>query len=251
MGTSSFSWFDGRTGIAAAAAVQSWIDGFRRKYAPRGSIAVQHTGTVEVGFCGLGSTIGLQGTLQAIDREFFVKSIELETIREVDQARKRLEWSHSHALHFEAVGRLKPGGDVPGPFPLMLTPRNYYMLFWDYANESRVLELTLALQRAWLDKVSASKLPRNEVQEFYYRRFCQYDLHVDTLSALDGLVYWQRGDYQLHLRIRTKPNRTLDYVWRFALSERDTDLLRNNRLAIVRQALDLPAEFHWAYPPYL
>ena len=243
MPTSSCSWFDGLTGIAAAS-VQSWIDGFRRKHAPRGSIAVQHTGTVEVGFCVLGSTIGLQGMLQAVDREFFVKSIELETIREVDQARKRLEWSHSHGLHLEAVGRLTPGSDVPGQFPLMLTPRNYDMLFWDYANESSIRGLTFALQRAWLDKLSASKLPRNEAQEFYYRRFRQYDLHVDTLSALDGLVYWQRGDYQLHLRIHTKPNRTFDYNWRFALSERDADRLRNNRLAIVRQALDLPAAFH-------
>src|SRR5207253_5016876 len=78
--------------IAVLALIQPWIIWLYRKYGRGGDIDVHHTGNVEVGFSALGATVGLQGTLRAADRDFFVSSMTLEVLREADGSRHTLEW---------------------------------------------------------------------------------------------------------------------------------------------------------------
>lgn len=244
-------WWDIRTAIAVVALIQPWVLWLYRKYGKGGHIDVHPTGNVEIGFSALGATVGLQGTLRAVDREFFVSSMALEVVREADQSRHTLEWG-AFRPPAVLVGETKDPIEMPAGFMLQpLAPRRYNIVFVDMATQAAVRQLTDPLQAAWFTALTANDLAPDGRQQYYEAEFNRTALHVNTFADLDPIIYWHPGDYRIQLRIHTtRPDRNFSETRRFTLTGADIAGLRGNRIPMLLQVVGLPSRLHFAYSTY-
>ena len=239
------------TAIAVVALVQPWVYWFYRKYGRGGHLDVHHTGNIEIGFSTLGATIGLQGTLRSLDREFFVSSMTLDIVRESDNSQHTLEWA-AFRPPLVLVGEPKDPVEMPAGFLLQPTaPRRYHIMFNDSAAQAAAKQVTDPLQAAWFAALSSKGIPSDKHQEYYDTEFRLTPLHVTTFSDLDPIMYWQAGSYRLRLRIHTtRPDRDFQENWKFSLTPTDVSGLRGNRIPTILTALNLTGRWHFAYSRY-
>jgi hypothetical protein len=75
--------------------------------------------------------------------------------------------------------------------------------------------------------------------------------HVDAFAALDRVVYWKRGRYDLFFKFHTtRPAKVVESHWSFVLTDEDAESLHGNRIAIMRAVVGQPAQFNFAHPVY-
>lgn len=79
--------------VAVVALAQPWAFAFYRRFFRPGQVDIYETGNIEIGFSGFGPTIGLYGTLRALNRESFARSIDLRLVRLKDRAEHRFSWA--------------------------------------------------------------------------------------------------------------------------------------------------------------
>jgi hypothetical protein len=249
------SLWDTRTAVAVVALIQPYVAWIWRRFIRPGFIDIHPTGNVEVGFSTFGPTIGMQGTLRSVHRDFFVSSISLDVTRLSDGAKHRFEWGAFRPNALVVGAHKDPQFEIPYGFFLSTTsPRLYNIFFFDAATQGEVREPVNALQRAWHDSLREARILPEQTEEkkaHYESSFASRSVHIDTFTTAGRLNYWQRGRYELKMRVQTtRPNREFDQTWRFTLTPTDSDLLHTNSVSIVRETCGQETQFGFAYPSY-
>ena len=78
--------------LAFLALVQFWVKILWEKYFRKDKIDYYETGTIVIGYSPSGPTIGLNGTLRALNKDVFIRAIDLLVIRETDRAQHVFKW---------------------------------------------------------------------------------------------------------------------------------------------------------------
>ena len=248
-----FDWLtsDAKAVIALIALAQPWVISLVKRYWRPGTIDVYPTGTVEVGFSAFGATLGVQGTIRAVDRELFVSSMDLETVRLSDSSRHKLEWGAFRP----PAALLNPSKDpieVPAGFMLQpAAPRRFNIMFFDTELQAVIKEALNPFERTWYDKIRDDNVAPDDGKAYYNGKFKDQPIVLTTYTVIDRAVYWQKGDYSLTLRIHTaRPDRMFETKLHFSLSENDAESLRRNSLNIMRAAANIDDYFYFASAPY-
>jgi hypothetical protein len=236
--------------VALVALAQPWIYWAYITYFRKGTLDVHRTGNIEVGFSTFGGTIGIQGTLRAVNRDLFVSRMEAKVVRESDNSTHTLEWG-AFRPPVVLVGSSDRPIEMPAGFLMQPTaPHRYNILFFDTRQQGELNERLTDLNRLWLNDLQTHNVaPQDALAR--YAIFNQTIQHVETYTAVDRLNYWQRGTYSLTVTIHTtRPNQVFTERYRFQLTDADAARLRLNAVSILRSGLSLDANWDFVYTPY-
>lgn len=252
--------------VAVFALVQPWLVAVWKRLFRRLQVDVYESGAIEVGFSSFGPTIGLYGTLRARHGDAFIRSIELQLIREKDNARHQLRWGVFRSSAFGSQQQRTFQTCVS----FLLTKDSatpYDIQFWDLDVQSEQRPLLEALRSAWAEAVMAAgghqllqagadfAAIADELRQAtrqLYGDFSQRQIHIDTFAALQRLCYWEPGWFTLELTVRTaRPNGTFPHCLRFQLTAEQVSLLRINPVLVLQEACgQLVGTYNFVYPQY-
>lgn len=254
--------------VAFLALIQPWLMAFWRKYVRRQRVDVFETGNIELGFSSIGPTIGLYGTLRALHRDAFIRTIELRLVRQQDNLQHAFSWGIFRSPTVSLGDQQNPSFQLCSSFLLSeQSPFHYNIQFWDRQTQEQIRPLVEKLKEAWatafldaggrqlleqgVDLAAVAEEVRRATRELY-SDFSQQELHVDVYTTLQRLCYWEPGGYSLEMALSTsRPKRTYNRRWSFEVSEKEADLLRLNTIKILQEACgQIYGAWNFVYPTY-
>lgn len=259
--------------IAVLALIQPWLlAAYRRLFQP-GHVVIHETGTIDVSFFTAGPTITLQGALQALHRDQFIQSMQLDVVRERDHAQSHMDWIALRPTQIVLGRANQQPMTVELPFGFMLLTSSagrFNILFGDRTVGQQIAHKLDGLLREW-NQLTSTAIDRNIVQRaiqgdseaahaleearrtVYETKFKSSLIYTDTWGAVERLSFWEAGPYRLTLSVVTsRPKRTFTKSWRFELSEQDSKNLRLNTFSHLDAAVNLHSSgpFYSAFVPY-
>jgi hypothetical protein len=141
--------------IALIALIAPGLPWAYRRWFKKGRVEVHPTGNIEVGYGNFGPSIALQGTLQGIDRDLFIRTISLRVTREADDARHEFEWAVFRSSRFVNTRPREIAWTLPSSFLLLTSqPFRYNIVFNDAAFRQQYVQPLLDNLRAeWVNRV--------------------------------------------------------------------------------------------------
>jgi hypothetical protein len=248
--------------IAAIALVQPWVISFFKKCFRRKRAEIYETGTIEIGLSGLGPTVGLFGTLNAIHGDTVVRNMALKIVRLKDKAEHDFSWGVFRSPKFVATGP-DASFQLCSTFLVASTsPHHFNILFWDRGIIDEAQPLVTKLTEQWnkflQNKADLSVADSTTTADFLksrihaYEEFARTSEHVNTYTALQEMFYWHPGRYSLQLELATiHPDKKFIKKWEFRLTEPDSNRLKLNIVSVLREICGIPPfPYNFAYPKY-
>lgn len=255
--------------VAVFALIQPWIFAAWRKYFRQGSIEIYQTGNLEIGYSGFGPTIGLNGTLRCIHRDLFVQTIQLELIKEKDSSKHSFDWGVFRSEKITVGGQDQATFELPCGFMLSTSlPQRFNIQFHDTQVQSEMRQVVNKLSEEWskvrsksatdeLRKLSIenASLPPQLREPFLalYEGFSKSEVYLQSYESVVRTCYWEAGKYTLKMIVRTsKPDRSFEKYWDFALTEQETQAIRLNVIKLLQDICGGPSygPYSFAFPEY-
>jgi hypothetical protein len=256
--------------LALFAIIEFWAKVLWDKYFRQGKIDYYETGTVVVGYTPGGPTIGLSGTLRALNRDVFIRSIDLLVVRGKDKAQHNFKWTAFQSPKIDIAGGQVASMEIPSGFMVSPnSPHRFNIVFNDNDLFKDIRPLLNAYYSEWyrtaeeLNKIwppLTGTPPSKDILEQQFaviERFRNSKIHVDTYTALDRKCYWEQDDYQLIINVTTsKPNKTFPKKYRFAITEADSKIIKLNVIRILEEPvavylrISVPPSY-WAFSEYV
>lgn len=118
--------------LAVYGIVQVWFIALWMQYIRKAKIKIYETGTIEIGYIAFGPTIRLTGTLRTLNKNIFIKSIDLLIIREKDKAQHALKWFAFRPPTIDLTGSQPVSMEIPSSFLISPdSPHKYNIIFND------------------------------------------------------------------------------------------------------------------------
>lgn len=259
--------------LAIIALVQPWVVALHKRLFKSGAVDINEAALIEIGYSGLGATIGLIGTLRSRDRDLFIQSISLDVVRQKDGAKYQFNWVAFRTAKTIVGQTGEIAIDVPASFMIsQAEPFRYNIVFSDTKFFQEIRPTLEPLRQSWLaylekagqsDELeeylnsSSPALKRKLLKtlEHTYEEFSQLPEQVKSLAALEKAFYWDPGTYRLSFHVRTaQPNRHYSKTWSFTLEEADVIKLRtNNAMTIMKETcgMEQVGQYLFLYTDYL
>jgi len=207
--------------LAIYGIIQVWFIALWKKYARKGKINIYETGTIEIGYSTFGPTIGLNGTLRALNKDVFIKSIDLLVVRGKDKAQHILKWIAFRPPKIDLAGSQPISMEIPSSFLVPPdSPHRFNIVFNDNdlfedirplfnAYISEWYKVADQLTKIWTPSLGVTPEPEIIAQQIeLIEDFRKSTIHIDTYTALNRRCYWEPGNYQLTINVRTsKPDK--------------------------------------------
>lgn len=131
------------------------------------------------------------------------------------------------------------------PTKFMITssqPYLYNILFVNQEQYGRLKPIFKALRYAWEPRIQNRVPPPAETSlQDMFRDFIKDPSVAQLADKLQGLSFWEDGEYILRLQIKTpQPRRSLEIRKNFVLSTADAQCLRSNAPAIIADLCSQP-----------
>lgn len=248
--------------------IQFWLKVLYDKYFRKGEIAYYETGTIVVGYITSGPTISLNGTIRALNKDVFVRSMDLLVVREKDKAQHVFKWIAFQSPKIDIAGSQPSPMEIPSGF--LISPNSshrFNIVFNDNdvfkdirpllnTYNSECYKTSEELRKIWPPLTGAP--PEILAQQFaVIERFRKSRIHVDTFTALDRKCYWEPDSYQLIINVTTsKPNKAFTKKYHFLITEEDSRILKLNVITILDEPvtgyLRIPNPlYYWAFSEYI
>lgn len=243
--------------VAVAALLQPWCLALYRTVFRRGRVDIFHTGNIEIGYSAFGATIGLNGTLRAIYRDQFIRSMELSVTRVKDNARWAFDWGVFRTQKLSSKGGEEGSFELPYGFMVSTAqPHRYNVQFFDVTLRAEIMQHVARLTTAWwteVRKLPGEQMTQQQTLADLWTQFTKTTLVTDVYTSIDRLCYWEPGPYALELRVNTDgPARTFARRWSFDLSKEGADNLRVNSVVIMLNSCGRPfGQFNFAWASYV
>lgn len=235
--------------LAFLAFFQFWAKILWEKYFRKGKIDYYETGTIAIGYDPSGPAMYLKGTIRALNKDVFIRTIDLLVIREKDKAQHVFEWAAFLSQRIDVSGSQPASMEIPSGFMISPnSPHRFYIIFRDSdlfkdmkpsLNEyySEWYKTTAELSKIWSPLIGVPPQPVIiDQQSAVIERFRKSQIRLDTYTALNRNCYWELGDYQLTINIRaSKPDMTFTRRYRFSISEADSKNLKLNVISVLEQ----------------
>lgn len=246
-----FFGFLGAFILGCLAFAQFWIKILWEKYFRKGKIDYYETDTIAIGYDHSGPTLHLKGTIRTLNKDVFIRTIDLLVIREKDKAQHVFKWAAFLSPIINISGSPPTPQEIPSSFMISPnSPHRFYIVFRDsdlFRDISSLLngyysewyKTTEELGKIWppFTNMPPNQTVANQLSAII-ERFRKSKIHVDTFTALDRKCYWEPGDYQLTINIRaSKPDMTSTRSYRFSISEADSKNLKLNVISILEQPI--------------
>ena len=254
--------------LAIYGVVQVWLIALWKRYMRKGQINIYETGTVEIGYSTFGPTIGLNGTLRALNKDVFVRSIDLMVIREKDRSQHIFHWIAFRSPKIDIAGTQPISMEIPSGF--LISPSSthrFNIVFNDNDLFEDIRSIFNAYITEWyrvvdeLTKIrpSSSGVFDREIfaeQIAIIDNFRKSKNHIDTYTAFDRKCYWEPGNYRLTINVRTsKPDRLFSNNYFFSINESDSRNLKLNVITMLEEPISNYLRiqnypYNFAYSPY-
>lgn len=203
-----------------------------KNYIQRPRLDVFEAAFLEIGFDNLGPTIELMGTLNATNRDVFIKSIDLVVTRNDDNLTHNFNWFAFKTKKFMRDENYEL------PYSFLVTtssPHRYCIQFHDEDTYQKIIN-----QRYYLNSIWHELYNSKDNQELTNNIISTYEERSANIkSDIDRLLYWEEGEYNIRLIINTKyPDKVLEQVYKFNLTKFDAQKLRMN----VKHFIDEPVK---------
>jgi hypothetical protein len=120
----------------------------------RAVIDVHPAGRLEIGFSNFGPTIGLQGTMQAINGDEFISFSKVTVERVADNLRHEFQWAVFRPQSFSTTAQQT--FEIASGFLLSVaSPRRFNIQFHDSATADNFRQSLIDLQRLWMEYLQA------------------------------------------------------------------------------------------------
>jgi hypothetical protein len=249
--------------IAVYGVIQVWIIALWKKYLKKGKLKIFETGVVEIGYGGLGPTIGINGTLRAVNKDIFVSSMSLELTRLKDGLFHVFEWAAFRSTKVNPIDPRQITLELASGFIVPVNqPHRYQVVFRDRQVMSEIeptlIEVRLAWQQFLLQKDNeirqalSSGVPHTVVlNDLCLNNFQKFPEHVNAWDLLQRKNYWEPGSYRIRMFVNTSgPDNTFSKEWLFELDKRSTDSLLLNSIATLQELCLGQSNYQFAYPQY-
>lgn len=236
--------------LAIYGIVQIWLIALWKKYARKGEIDIYETGTIEIGYSTWGPTICLNGTLRGLNKDVFLKSIDLRIVRKKDQAQHNFRWIAFRSPKIDLAGTQPSSMEIPSGFLISPnSPHRYNIVFNDndlFQDFRPIFSDYITEWNKVVEQLATKPLDPNSpfytqtVKEHYViiENFRNSKKHVDTYTALDRKCYWDDGEYSLILNVRTsKPDKIFSNNYCFSITETDSRNLKLNVITILEEPI--------------
>lgn len=237
--------------LAVYGIVQVWIIALWKKFIRQGKINIYETGNIEIGYSTFGPTIGLNGTLRAMGKDIFVKSMDLLVIREKDKAQHIFKWIAFRPPKIDLAGSQPITMEIPSSFLISSdSPHRFNIIFNDndlfedirpLVNEyiAEWYKVTGQLTKLWTPSLGVIPQPNTiTLQSELIEKFKKNKIHLDMYQTLDRKCYWDEGDYSLTVNVRTsKPDKVFSNKYEFSITEADSKNLKLNVIPILQEPI--------------
>lgn len=251
--------------VSFIALAQVWIIALWKKYR-KGKVEIYESGNIEIGYSTYGPTIGLTGTLRAVEKDVFVKRVSSVITRKKDGAQHHFNWNLFRSSQFSFGAKEEQKYEIASSF--LLTPAhpykyNIFLTENAFITENRPkAQLLIKKWHEFLDKKLyeinpdttyriSTILQDPALSNALHDEFAKTGDYLDAYTLLDRAFYWSEGEYDLNLIVEcTNPDREFTSSWSFTLAKKDTDNLRLNTISILRIVTGFDEIFNFAYPEY-
>jgi hypothetical protein len=223
----------------------------------RALVDVHPAGRLEVGFSSFGPTLGLQGTMQAINRDEFISYSRATVERVADNLRHEFPWAVFRPQSFSATQQQT--FEIASGFLLSIAaPRRFNIQFHDSATADNFRQSLIDLQRLWMAYLQAEGIVLATVPAAHMRGIYDtfHQAHLQEITPLFSLIdrqfYWTQGTYRLLLELQTsRPTKTFTFSYTFTLSDSESNSLRSNCISCLLNMCNVPdVIFNFVYPTY-
>lgn len=248
--------------IASFALIQPWIFEFWKKRYPSTTVRIHKSGLLEVGFGSFGPTIGITGTLRALNKDAFVKSIEIVISKTSTGETHQFRWLAFRSPIIDILNPSEITANQPSSFLVTTNqPHRFNIIFHDeevfqeinnlYRNFIYSLDPTI--ERIYQMKTDEKSQDTLESIIGDFRNTQEYQNMHDTLIRK---CYWEPGEYRMSLSVNTSdPDKSFIENYSFNLSQENFENLKYNSEKILHDPilphLEIPSrEFNFIYTSY-
>ena len=231
--------------------IQPWLIAFYRKFIRSGKIDIHETSRIEVGFSGTAPTIELNGTLRVLNKDVFVRSMELVITRDKDKAEHVFYWAAFCPPHISSMGIRMSPMEIPAGFLISQnSPHRYNIIFEDSDTSKEIEDLfnkynakcsDILAQLNILWPPRAGHDPSQKIkakQQTLIEDFRNTDAYKDIRNHLASKCYWHHGNYNLLIKVITsKPDKVFSKAFCFTISESDAKKLMLNVPIMVEEPI--------------
>ena len=233
--------------VATISLVQPWIIALWKKFWRRGKLEIYESGNIEISYGPFGPVLSLYGTMRSLHRDIFVKSIDLQIIREKDKSQHTFQWLAFRPLLSELSSQQHISSEIPYSFLVSSTsPHRYNIVFADLdlyneikpQNDKYISEWFKLVERVKekLPFTEGVNIPPEAIKEI--ENFRQSQIRIATYELLERKCYWEPGVYTLFFNVRTsKGNKTYTKKYCFTLNEEHCKNLKLNVITILEEPI--------------
>lgn len=253
--------------LASLGFIQLWAIEAWKRFGRQGEVEIYETGNIEISYNFIGPTIGMNGTLRALNKDVFIRSIDLTIVREKDRAQHVFRWYAIRPPKIDLVGTSPVSWDIPSGFLLSPSKAHQFNITFndnDLMDEFRPLFETyysewykVLEQLHTVCPPGALPSPADNAQRtLLIESFERSQFHVGLYTTLDRKCYWEPGRYRLSVNVKTsKPDKGFSNNHRFTINDEDFRKLKLNVITMLRAPicsyLNVPNFLYYsAYSPY-
>ncbi|NHR07992.1 hypothetical protein HA052_22645 [Chromobacterium haemolyticum] len=245
---------DGQLVVALIALVQPWVISFYKKNFRQPEIKINPTGSIEIGFSGLGHTVSITGVLRTLKKDVFISSINMETVKIENDAKLKFQWI---AQRSNKLFHTNPREELFAADSFTLTSgstRHYNNTFASKGFKRKFQDHTINTQEEWRNFILQKNNPQGD-SNFYENElleFIKVSQHFNNYhTALNNDFYWTPGKYKIKLEINTEETKTpFAFIWDIEITEDSSRKLRNNTINILRECCSLSTNYYFDYQEY-
>lgn len=248
-----------KTIVAIIALIQPWIIWAWKKYLLLGNLEFYSVGRLEVGYNNYASTLGVNGSIRTVNKDFYVKEITAELTKHKDKSKHQFVWA---VLRDTNLNVSQQKIELPYGFIVSdATPYRINVQLHDLVQQETLKTIVLALKSKWntyvdnnfpqAERLTVDEETYNETMLELFNQF-KDDQTSEAHSKITKECYWQAGKYTFVLSISTaNRNKKFKFNFDFELTDSDAHGLELNAVNIIDMTLGQP-EKTWfpAFPQH-
>lgn len=254
--------------ILALSLAQPWLIKFGNRILKKGNIEINEYGNIEISYGNFGPSIGLDGTVLALNNDFFIQNIELSFRKIKDNSIHKLEWVSFRSPTLKFGKESEQTYELATGFMLYeRRPLRYNIFFSDRETQGEMRPIVNKISKEWMKTFREAggeqllsqigrdvKMQQNlsSVMDDLFQKFLKEGEEVKKAwEPLTRLCYWDAGNYELTMIVNCSiPKKTFSKTWRFKLTEDDFSNLKLNVMELITDTCNRPAWYRKAFPGY-
>ncbi len=251
--------------LSVVGILQHWFILLVKHLLFKGKVDIYEIGNLEIGYCELGPTIGMNGTLRAINNDMFIRRIKIAVTNLKEGSVHEFEWDVFRSRKISAGKEEHTSMESASGFLLPThTPRHIDVQFHDVELLAEMRQQFFEVHSTWANLITSLSpddraQKEKEVEEGkdpykeLFDEFRENEIYTRALENLQRLCYWKPGDYSVKAVVQTaRPAKSFEKESSFSLTGEDVDAIRLNAEKLMHDICNRPTphSYFFAYPKY-